>query len=130
MNKIQLTGHLCSEPEITQTTNGHNVCKITLGVRREIKSGNQETDFVPIVLWNKHAEFVCEYAKKGTQLGISGRLALDQSEKNGEKKTYTSVVVDSVEILSGGKPKDENADKTGKKIISNLEEVDTADLPF
>ena len=67
LNRIILMGRLTRDPELRRTGSGTAVTSFSLAVDRDFKSqsGEKETDFIDIVAWNKTAEFVCQYFRKG-----------------------------------------------------------------
>ena len=106
MNKIVLTGRLTANPELRYTANNTAVTSFTLAVDRNFKneSGNKEADFINIVAWNKKAELIHQYLKKGDRVGISGRLQVRKYQnERGENRYVTEVVADEVEFLNSKK---------------------------
>lgn len=106
MNNINLTGRLTKDPELKQTPNGVNYARFTLAVSRgKVKEGQQATDFIPCVAWQKTAEILVKYCKKGKLLGLNGRLSAQQYEKDGQKKIGFEVIALSLEMLGGNESK-------------------------
>lgn len=121
MNKTILMGRLTKDPETryTQTTNTM-VVNFTLAVnRRFAKEGEQEADFINIVAWNKTAEFVNKYFKKGQQVAVIGRIQTRSYEDNGQKRFVTEVVAEEVYF----------ADSKKETEAEQLEFI-SEDLPF
>lgn len=128
MNKILLIGRLVRDPELKYTPNGKAVCTFTLAVNREFKrEGEQEADFINIVVWNKSGENCAKYLGKGRQAAIEGRLQIRTYDgDDGKKRWVTEVVADRVEFIgSGGKQEKNGDDDFGTEI-----EFDPADVPF
>lgn len=130
MNKIILLGRLTREPETryTQTTNTQ-VTSFTLAVnRRFTKQGEErQADFINIVAWNKTAEFVSKYFKKGQQVGVIGRLQTRNYEDDkGTKHYITEVIAEEVYFA------DSNKNETNNTTITDdqFEITDPSDLPF
>ena len=69
MNKIFLIGRLTNDPELRANTE-NKITKFTLAVNR-LKEG---TDFINCVAWNKQAELISKYFKKGSQMALEGRI--------------------------------------------------------
>ena len=94
LNQTVLVGRLVQDPEIKELENDKKVCNITLAVTRSYKNadGIYETDFIPVTLWQRIAENVKEYCKKGDLVGVRGRLQAreDKVEVVGEKVTFLS----------------------------------------
>lgn len=106
INRIVLIGRLTANPELRYTTNNIAITSFTLAVDRNFKNedGNKEADFINIVAWNKKAELIHQYLKKGDRVGISGRLqARKYQNERGENRYVTEVVADEVEFLNSKK---------------------------
>lgn len=103
MNKIVLIGRLVKDPELKTTNSGKAFCGFTLAVPKSYKSRSGETqvDFINCVAWEKVAENLSRYMKKGGQLGLVGNLSIRMiDDKNGGKKNITEVIAESIEFLS------------------------------
>lgn len=110
MNKVLLIGRLTATPELRYTTNNTAVTIFTLAVDRNFKNedGNKEADFINIVAWNKKAELINQYLKKGDKIGIIGRLQVRNYQNDkGENRRITEVVLEEIEFLQS-KPKEES----------------------
>lgn len=107
MNKVLLVGRLVRDPELKHIeSNGKEVSNFTIAVNRNFvnSKGEREADFVPVVVWGKTAELVCNYMKKGRLISISGRLQIRSYEtKEGNKKYVTEVVGEEVLFLDSKK---------------------------
>jgi single-strand DNA-binding protein len=58
-------------------------------------------DFIPLVIWNQPAEYLCRYASKGTKIAVTGKLTTRKYEdKSGNKRTAFEVIGDAVEICT------------------------------
>ena len=72
----------------------NSVANFTIAVNRRFKTDGQPTaDFIPIVVWNKTAEFCDKYFQKGQQVGIVGRIQTRTWEDTEGKKHYITEVV-------------------------------------
>lgn len=108
INQVTLVGRLTKDPELRKTTEGTSVAQITLAVSRHFRNANGdiEADFVQCALWRKAAENTCQYCRKGSVLGITGRLQTRHYDNKEGKRVYvTEVVAESVRFLSS-KPHD------------------------
>lgn len=136
MNKAILIGRLTKEPETRYTqTNNIQVTSFPLAVsRRFAKEGEQQADFINIVAWNKTAEFVSKYFKKGQQVAVVGRIQTRNYDDNNGIKHYVTEVV-SEEVYFADSKKEGQADET---ILGNsmpatnndFEITSSDDLPF
>lgn len=99
MNNVCLIGRLTKEPELKVTNNGQNTVSFTVAVQRDFKnaSGGYDADFINCVAWRQQAEFICKYFKKGSQIGIAGKLQTRSWDSgDGQKRFATEVVVTGV----------------------------------
>lgn len=128
MNKVILMGRLTKDPEVryTQSTNTQ-VTSFTLAVnRRFVKQGEErQADFINIVAWNKTAEFVSKYFKKGQQVAVIGRLQTRTwDDDKGQKHYITEVIAE--EVYFAGDKKEETQSNT----TDDFEITDMDSLPF
>ena len=125
MNKIMLVGRLTKDPELRYTQSGTAVTSFTLAVNRRF-SKEKEADFINCVAWQKTGGFVAEYFKKGSALGLEGRLQVrTYDSENGQKHWVTEVVAEQVEFVERkGSGSGLNQD-LGQEIV-----FDDNDLPF
>lgn len=130
MNKVILMGRLTKEPEVryTQATNTM-VTSFTLAVnRRFVKQGEErQADFINCVAWNKTAEFVSKYFKKGQQVGIIGRIQTrNYDDEQGIKHYVTEIIAE--EVYFAGDKKD--ATQNEVQATDDFEITNQDDLPF
>lgn len=97
-----LIGRLTRDPELRKTQNGTSVCSFTLAVnRRQNQDGTQDADFINCVAWNKLADNIQLYQKKGNQLGIEGRInTRSYDNQQGQKVYVTEVIAENVQFLT------------------------------
>lgn len=102
INRVVLIGRLTRDPELRKTQNGTSVCSFTLAVnRRQNQDGTQDADFINCVAWNKLADNIQLYQKKGNQLGIEGRInTRSYDNQQGQKVYVTEVIAESVQFLT------------------------------
>lgn len=104
MNRTILVGRLVRDPELRYTgNNGVAVANFTIAVNRPFtdkNTGERQADFINCVVWRKPAENLANYMKKGSQIGIDGRIQTRSYEGQDGKTVYvTEVVADSVQFL-------------------------------
>lgn len=102
INRVVLIGRLTRDPELRKTQNGTSVCSFTLAVnRRQNQDGTQDADFINCVAWNKLADNIQLYQKKGNQLGIEGRInTRSYDNQQGQKVYVTEVIAENVQFLT------------------------------
>jgi single-strand DNA-binding protein len=108
MNRVVLVGRLTKDPDLRYTPNGVPVATFTLAVNRPFKkdNGEQEADFINVVVWRKPAENAANYLKKGSLAGVDGRIQTRNYEGQDGKRIYvTEVLAESVQFLE---PKSRN----------------------
>lgn len=135
MNKVILIGRLTKDPEMNTTTTGVDVCRFTLAINRTYKdsSGNEMTDFIPVVVWRNQAVNCGRYLQKGRQCAVVGSIQTRSYEKDGDKKYVTEVIADNVEFLSkpsGGDYSPETSEPKGSRIEDLTPIEDDDQLPF
>ncbi len=107
VNKVILIGNLGKDPEVKFTPNGVPVAKFSLATNERYKDKAGEwqdrTEWHNIVVWQRLAEIVGEYVKKGSKIYIEGRLQTSswEDKQSGEKKYRTEIVAQDLVLLSG-----------------------------
>lgn len=105
LNRVILIGRLTADPELRYTNSGTAVASFTLAVdrNRSNQSGERETDFINIVVWQKQAELCAQYLRKGRLAAVDGRLQIRSYEnREGQKVRVAEVVAESVRFLDRG----------------------------
>ena len=105
VNKVILIGNLGGDPEVKQISSGATVANATLATNESWtdKSGSKQerTEWHRLVFWNKLAEIVGQYLKKGSKIYCEGRLQTRQWEKDGAKMYTTEINVSDMQMLDG-----------------------------
>ena len=137
INNVTLVGRLTKDPDLRYTGNGTAVAGFTLAVNRNFtkKDGEQEADFINCVIWRKPAETLANYAKKGSLIGVVGRIQTRSYEKDGQRVYVTEVVVDNFQFLeSRSKQEDQQSNQTRQDdpFAGKGSSIDVSpdDLPF
>jgi single-strand DNA-binding protein len=110
-NKVVIMGNLARDPEVRYTASKTAVASMTVAVGHKFKSKAgavvDQTDFIPVVVWDKAAENCEKFLKKGRPVLVEGRLQVRSYEtKEGEKRYATEVVANNVVFLGGMKAED------------------------
>lgn len=99
MNLVILIGRLGQDPEQRSTNSGKTVCNFTLATNDQ----KDVTEWHRVVCFDKTAENVARYMKKGGQVSIEGRNQTRKWEdKDGRDRWTTEVVAYRVGFLGGG----------------------------
>lgn len=96
MNSVVLVGRMTKDPELKYTNSGKANTRFTLAVQRN----KNEADFINCVAWEKNAENIAEYFRKGNQIGVQGRLTVRSYQQNGENKWIAEVVVEKFDFIN------------------------------
>lgn len=131
MNQVFLMGRLVRNPEIRATQSNIKVANFTLAVdRRFTKQGEEkQTDFIPIVAWNKLGEFSEKYLQTGTKILVEGRIEIRQwQDKDGNNRYTTEVIAENIEFAES--KKQENSIPPEVNVIKNEDGNKGDDLPF
>jgi single-strand DNA-binding protein len=102
MNSVNLVGRLTKDPELRYTPNGVAVANFTLAVNRPWtdEDGNRDADFIQCVVWRRTAEVTADFTKKGSLVGIEGRIQTRTWEgDDGKTNWVTEVLVESIHFL-------------------------------
>jgi single-strand DNA-binding protein len=107
VNKVILVGNLGKDPEVKYTPSGTPVAKFSVATNESYKDkGGQwqeRTEWHNIVAWQRLAEIVGEYVKKGSKVYIEGRLQTSSwdDKETGQKKYKTEIIANELVLLSG-----------------------------
>jgi len=106
MNTVVLIGRVVAPPELRYTPSGKAVASFTLAVDRRRGGGanqeNKETDFIPIVAWERLGEICNEYLSKGKLVCIQGSLRTRTYEQDGQKRKAFEINASEMQMLSSG----------------------------
>ena len=102
INNVTLVGRLTKDPDLRYTASGTAVATFTLAVNRNFtnQNGNREADFINCVIWRKPAETMATLAKKGSLIGVVGRIQTrTYDNQQGQRVYVTEVVADNFHLL-------------------------------
>lgn len=115
INNVVVVGRLTRAVDLRYTSNGTAYASFTLATDRDFKNqnGEKETDFINCVMWRKPAENLANYTKKGSLIGVSGRIQTRNYENEQGQRVYvTEVLAEKFSFL-------ESAKTTNKGVLSN-----------
>lgn len=111
LNICALQGRLARDPELRQTTTGKQVATFTMAVDRGRKdvNGKSVADWIPVIAWERAAEFAYKWLTKGQMVAVDGRLqSRTYTAKDGTNRTVLEVVANSINFCGS------KADSTGQ----------------
>jgi single-strand DNA-binding protein len=105
VNTIVLAGNVVADPEVRNTATGKVVATVRLAVNNPMN--DSEVLYINVDAWDKQAEFVQKFVKKGNSLTTCGRLKQQEwTGKDNVKRTTYSVVADKINFIGGKKKED------------------------
>lgn len=135
MNSVNFLGRTTSDIELKKTNSGKSVATFSFAVKRPY--AKDTTDFFNMVAWERTAEMLSDYVKKGTMIVIEGYLTNRTYEKDGSKRTVTEVIVDRFHFCGGKNEQSSNGTAAPAPAFSSPTADDFAamadpedDLPF
>ena len=137
INNVVLVGRMTRDAELRHTPQNQAVATFTLAVNRNFKnqSGEREADFINCVIWNRQAENLANWAKKGALIGITGRIQTrNYDNQQGQRVYVTEVVADNFQLLESRNkaPNQSSMDDQMPPDFGNSQPMDISDddLPF
>jgi single-strand DNA-binding protein len=137
INNVVLIGRLTRDVELRYTPSNVAVATFNLAVNRNFKNqdGEREADFINCVMWQKSAENLANWTRKGMLIGITGRIQTRSYENQQGQRVYvTEVVADNFQLLeSRNKSANHSSmDEQMPPAFENSQPMDISDddLPF
>ena len=89
-NRFFFAGRLAKDPELRQTQNGTPVVNFDLAVSRQKTSNEEENsaDFFRLTAFDKTAQFIATYFRKGSAIFVEGRVQNHNYTDNSGQKRY------------------------------------------
>ena len=106
INNVTVVGRLTRAVDLRYTSNGTAYASFTLATDRDFKNqnGERETDFINCVMWRKPAENLANYTKKGSLIGIEGRIQTrNYDNQQGQRVYVTEVLAERFHFLESAK---------------------------
>jgi single-strand DNA-binding protein len=119
-NKGVFVGRPTTDPDFIEGNNSTTKrSTFTLAVPRTIVGEDGvSADFFKVIAWNRLADIVIDYVKKGNPLLVEGKVQINNyKNKKGEWKHFTNIMADKIVLL--GTKKDSDTTKVNKPIVNN-----------
>ena len=122
LNKVMLIGNVGSAPDVRATSSGGQVAKVSLATSRQWKDGSgqqkEKTEWHRLTFFGRLVDIVHQWVKKGDRLYVEGRVEYSETEKDGQKKYWTDIVVNEM-VMLGSSPGGggEGGDEEGEEIV-------------
>ena len=114
INEVRLLGNLGSDPELKHTAAGVAILSISLATSRQWKDRQtgekrDHTEWHRLKLFDRRAEVLAQYGRKGSRVYISGELRTHKwTGQDGVERYTTEILVQDVRLLDG-RPDQERA---------------------
>jgi single-strand DNA-binding protein len=120
VNKVLLTGRLTRDPELRSLASGSSVATFAVATNEFRGNGKERAEYHNVVVWDRLAQVCGQYLGKGQQVAIEGRLQTRQwDDDRGTRHWKTEVVASSVEMLSGRRKRDYEADSQAAQNVGD-----------
>ena len=134
VNKVILIGNVGKDPEVRYLEGGVAVAKFSLATTEVYKNKEgqkvETTEWHNIVMWRALAEIAEKWVRKGNKLYIEGKIRTRSYEQDGQKKWFTEIVADQMQMLGG--PRTEENGKSVEAVVVDMQvgPEQSDDLPF
>jgi len=132
LNKVMIIGRVGKDPEVRVSAGGMAIAKLTVATSFKKKDKTEETEWHSITLFDKMAQIINNYVKKGNRIFIEGRVKTDMWEKDGVKHYKTGIIGENIILLESkpslNGPAPEEREYHAEKRAN--ESLDETDLPF
>jgi single-strand DNA-binding protein len=117
INRVILTGNLCADPDLKETSTGLSVCKLRVAstARRKTSDGDYEDrpNYFNVTVWGGQGENAADHLSKGRSVAIDGRLEWREWETaDGEMRQGVDIIADSVQFLGAPTQSPETSNDT------------------
>lgn len=125
INRVVLVGRLVRDPELRKTTNGTSVASFTIAIdnRQKGPNGERTTSFIACQVWNQAAENVSRFTRKGSLVGVEGRLnQRSYDTRDNRRVSVVEVICDTVQFLE--RKQEDNTDNTVQDYGYQKDDID------
>ncbi|HEY9878508.1 MAG TPA: single-stranded DNA-binding protein [Leptolyngbyaceae cyanobacterium] len=100
INVVTLVGRAGGDPDVKYFESGNVVCNLTLAVKRRSRNADQP-DWFNLEIWGRNAEVAANYVRKGSLIGVTGSLKLEQwqDKATGATRSKPVIRVDKLDLL-------------------------------
>jgi len=127
VNKVLLTGRLTRDPELRSLASGKTVTQFSVATNEYRTNGQEKSEYHNVVTWDRLAEICGQYLGKGQSVAVEGRLQTRSwDDDRGARHWKTEVVASHVEMLSGRRKKDYEAEASADSLAAQVGALDEA----
>ena len=103
VNKVHLLGNVGQDPDVRSTQSGARIAKLSLATNRKYKDAagtpRDDTQWHRLIVFGKLVEVVEKWVHKGDRLYVEGRVEYSETEKDGQKRYWTDIIVSELMML-------------------------------
>ncbi|HEX7115662.1 MAG TPA: single-stranded DNA-binding protein [Steroidobacter sp.] len=133
LNRVMLIGRLGADPDIRYTPSGKPVANMRIATSESWKKDGEKqirTEWHSVVAFDKLAEIIAEYLRKGSQVFIEGKLQTRKwQDKEGKDRYTTEIIAQSMQML-GGRQGGERPARRENAPASDVPDEFSDDIPF
>lgn len=129
MNTVSLIGRLTADPEMRYLESGKAITSFSIAITRT----RDESDFFDVQAWDKTAEVIVQYCKKGSQIGIEGRLKQERwkDRDSGNSRSKVVIVASRIELLGAREAAAPSASAAARSTAAaSSPDLDYDSMPF
>ena len=131
LNRVVVIGRLTRDPELRSTATGTSVCGLRIACNSARKDAEgvyaERPNYFDVSVFGAPAENVAQYTRKGSRVGVDGRLEWREWESAGEKRQAVGIVADTVQFLDGpASPRDAEDDPSAELVAAGAGDADIA----
>lgn len=140
INKVILMGRLTADPELKTSANNVSIVQFAVAVNRRFSKEEQKADFIECTAFNKTAEFLSKYFRKGSSVIVFGNIQVDSwKDKEGNNRKTVRVIVDELQFGESKNKEQSNpasvtpetySNATNADFFTDVKEDDNVELPF
>ena len=114
-NKAIIMGNVGADPEVRSLPGGGKVATLRVATSEKFKDRdgrvNEQTEWHNVVVWNKPAEFVEQYVKKGSLVHLEGKITTRSwTDNQGNKRFSTEIKADNIQLIGPKKAEEDMPD--------------------
>jgi len=130
-NIVVLSGTIGNDLELRTTQGGYKILNISLAVNKSKKENEKwvkVTDWFSITCWGGKAEYIANFAKKGSKINVQGQLETQSWEKDG--KTQYKVIINASNVEITANWKNEQSENVEPQTTNEPNGIEDMDIPF
>ena len=123
MNRVTLVGRVTADPELRNLASSRAIAQFSVATNEYLGQGREKAEFHSIVAWDRLAEVAAGYLAKGSLVAVEGRLhTRTWDDDAGRRHWKTEVVAVRLELLSGRRKKDFDAESAAEGLAAEPDE--------